>query len=154
MTAAHITYGYWCTCSSFAERVKTVWCGLPEKATTLPRSPVALLQAGSLRSGSVSHLNKHRPAEDGGEFVEASKKLLYSMKASKPVSFLQMVYDSVITKFWTLMLLCVWRRKIVSETVSVAPLPSRLWFLSYRDTTNHLTTVYLLWNVYCDISGS
>ena len=41
------------------------------KPTPLPRSPCALLQAGSLRSGSVSHLNKHGPAEDGGEFVEA-----------------------------------------------------------------------------------
>lgn len=53
-----------------------------------------------------------------------------------------------------LMLACVWTHKFVTEAVSVAPLPSRLWFLSYRDTMNHLTTVYLLWNVCSDIIGS
>jgi len=36
-----------------------------------PESLSLCLQAGSLHSGSVSHLNKHGPAEDGGEFVEA-----------------------------------------------------------------------------------
>lgn len=39
--------------------------------TTLPKSPVDLLHAGSLRSGSASHLNEHGLAEDGGEFLEA-----------------------------------------------------------------------------------
>lgn len=41
--------------------------------------PGALLEAGYPRSESVSHLNKHRPAEDGGEFVEGDRrKLIYA----------------------------------------------------------------------------
>lgn len=50
-------------------------------------------------------------------------------------------------------LLCVWKRKFVTEAVGVAPLPNRLWFLSYRDTMNHRSAAYLLWNDCCDIIG-
>lgn len=86
-----------------------------------------MLQAGSLRSGSVSHLNKHGPAEDGGEFVEAEKKLLHSMKPSKPVSFLSMFIYLTRPKFRTDASECL-KAQIVTETVGVAPLPNRLWF--------------------------
>lgn len=67
MTAARITYGHWCTCSSFPRCDKYVDTASPRNKLHYPQSP-SRPQAVSLRSGSVSHLNKHRPAEDGGVF--------------------------------------------------------------------------------------
>lgn len=112
-----------------------------------------MLQAGSLRSGSVSHLNKHGPAEDGGEFVEAEKKLLHSMKPSKPVSFRITSIHLTRPKFRTNGSECL-TAQIVTEAVGVAPLPNRLWFLSYRDTMNHRSAVYLLWSASYGVMGS
>lgn len=67
MTAAHITYGHWFTCSSFPQYGKRVDLASTRKKLHFPQFP-SRPQAVSLRSGSVSHLNKHGPAEDGGVF--------------------------------------------------------------------------------------
>lgn len=76
---SHSTNEYRRSCSSSAERVGLVDAALARAENYTTQKSLRpcyhrLLQAGSLRSGSVSHLNKHGPAEDGGEFVEALKE--------------------------------------------------------------------------------
>lgn len=154
MTPGRITYGYWCTCSSFAQRAKAVWCSYEGKTTTIPTIPVTPLQAGSLRSGSISHLNKHGPAEDGGEFFRGVKETAPLNETIEAGEFSDTVawlgFTRVLNKCWC----CVWTLKFVTESVGVAPLPNRLWCLSYRDTMNHLSSAYLLWTACWDIIGS
>lgn len=65
--ADHITYGYWFMCSSFRQCNKRVDLASTRNKQHYPQFP-SRPQAVSLRSGSVSHLNKHGPAEDGGVF--------------------------------------------------------------------------------------
>lgn len=67
MTAAHVTYGHWFTCSSFPQYDKRFDLASARRKLHYPEFP-SRPQAVSLRSGSVSHLNKHGPAEDGGVF--------------------------------------------------------------------------------------
>lgn len=50
------------------------------------------------------------------------------------------------------MLASVWTLKLVAA-VGVAPLPNRLWFLSYRNTMNHLSTACPSWNACHYIMG-
>lgn len=72
------------------------------------------------------------------------------MKSSKPVSFPTRAHQLFIRKFWTNRSCCL-LAQFVLETVGVAPLPSRLWFLSYPDTMNHFSSAHLLWTVCYDI---
>lgn len=72
------------------------------------------------------------------------------MKPSKPVSFPTPSYQLFIRKFWTNSSVCL-DAQFVLETVGVAALSSRLWFLSYPDTMNHFSSAHLLWTVCYDI---
>lgn len=66
------------------------------------------------------------------------------MKASKPVSFLQLVYDSVIRKFWTLALVFVWKHTAVTEAVGVASLSEQavLFYATVIKRTTLPVSVY------------
>lgn len=66
------------------------------------------------------------------------------MKPSKPVSFSTLSHQLFIPKFWTNNSVCL-DAQFLLDTVGVAPLPSRLWFLSYPDTMNHFSSVHLFW---------
>lgn len=68
------------------------------------------------------------------------------MKPSKPVSFPTPPRRLFARKFWTKSSVCL-DAQFVSGAVGVAPLPCRLWILSYPDTMNRRSSAHLLWTV-------
>lgn len=68
------------------------------------------------------------------------------MKPSKPVSFPPLSRRLFVRKFGTNGNVCL-DAQFVLDTVGVAPLPCRLWFLSYPDTMNQRSSAHLLWAV-------
>lgn len=74
------------------------------------------------------------------------------MKPSKPVSFPSLPRRLFVRKFGTNGNVCL-DAQFVSDTVGVAPLPCRLWFLSYPDTMNQRSSAHLLWAACYDFTN-
>ena len=89
------------------------------ETTTIPTVPVAPLQAGSLRSGSISHLNKHGPAEDGGEFFRGVKETAPLNETIEAGEFSDTAAWLGFTRLLNKRGRCVWTLKFVTEPVGV-----------------------------------
>lgn len=74
------------------------------------------------------------------------------MKPSKPVSFPSLPRRWFVLKFGTNGNVCL-DVQFVLDTVGVAPLPCRLWFLSYPDTMNQRSSAHLVWAVCYDFTN-